>query len=93
MFSQPDLKKLNSNLSIDQLKNIKYKNFDVGYAILSSVVSIYRDPYLTVQKYFDLFQHYYQYSIQLYEFFIGSLKVIRPDIVIILMGDLPTLEH
>lgn len=77
---------LNLELAIDEFKQLKHHNFDVGYAVLSSVVSIYRDAYPTLQKYAGDFQDFYASSIQLYDFFITSLQQEQPDLVLIFNG-------
>ncbi len=71
---------------IDTFKEIFYENFEVGYATLSSVVSVTRDPYLDPAKYDDLFTHFYSKSIELFEFFQLRLKQLKPDIVIVFNG-------
>lgn len=72
--------------SITDLKQLYYLNYDVGYAILSSIITIFRNPHLKIsehKKYFDDFLHL---SISLYDFFLESLKKEKPDLVVIFNG-------
>ncbi|MCZ8144135.1 hypothetical protein [Flavobacterium sp.] len=77
---------LDLDLSIEEFKKMCHHNFDVGYAVLSSVVSIYRDAYPTLRKYASDFQDFYANSIQLYDFFIQSFSKEQPDLVVIFNG-------
>lgn len=72
--------------SIEDLKKLKHKNFEVGYAALSSIVSRVRNPYLTYNDYKEDFDTLIQKSIEVYEFFIEKLQQQKPDLVIIFNG-------
>jgi hypothetical protein len=56
--------------NIDELKAFKYDEFDVGYAVLSSIISETRDPYLDVLGYSRKIEQKIIKSIELYRFFI-----------------------
>ena len=72
--------------SIDELKNQKYKNFEVGYAVLSSIVSSERNPYITYHDYKTQFDDLIRRSINAYEYFISKLELDKPDAVIVFNG-------
>jgi hypothetical protein len=78
--------KLDPNISIENLKKLKHHNFEVGYAILSSIVSILRDPYISVEKYYEFFNFLYGKSISLYDFFIRNMMIKKPDLVLVFNG-------
>ncbi len=65
--------KLNSKIdqldlsSIENLKNCQIESFDIGMAVMSSVVSIYRDPTPNLQVYKDLIEKQWTSSIWVYE--------------------------
>jgi hypothetical protein len=56
--------------SIDDLKIFKYDGFDVGYAVLSSIISENRDPYLDVDLFSDQIVQSISRSIELYKYFV-----------------------
>jgi hypothetical protein len=76
----------NPDSTVDEIKKLTYKNFDIGYAALSTIVSRYRDPYLTVRKYLADFEETISTGIALYNFFVKSLAETKPDLVFIFNG-------
>jgi hypothetical protein len=77
---------LPNDIDIDKIKNLKYKNFDFGYAALSSIISRTRDPFLDIQSSKLIFNKYINNSISLYDFFIESLSNEKPSLVFIFNG-------
>lgn len=77
---------LHKGMSAEQLKETRYKSFDIGYAILSSLVSITRDPYLTVDAYYGDALKIAGISAALHDFFLDSLTQESPDLVFIFNG-------
>jgi hypothetical protein len=73
-------------ISIEDVKKLHYKNFDVGYAALSSIVSRVRNPYITYDDYKTEFDNLIQKSIGTYNFFLSKLEHLKPDAVIIFNG-------
>ncbi|WP_375585602.1 hypothetical protein [Cyclobacterium xiamenense] len=73
-------------ISVDEFKSTHYKNFDVGYAVLSTIVSRYRDPYITIGKYRSEIEVLVKNAIGLYEFFVEQLTLIQPDLVVLFNG-------
>jgi hypothetical protein len=74
------------DLTVPEFLNLKYKNFDVGYAVLSSVIHIYRDPYINIKKHYHYIKHLIETSIGLYEFFINDLQTRKIDHVFLFNG-------
>jgi hypothetical protein len=78
--------KLGPLKSLDNVKNIYHKNFDVGFAAVSSIVSFYRNPYLDLKPIEKKIEELIFNGIGLYEFFIESLKNEKPNLVFIFNG-------
>jgi hypothetical protein len=81
-----DFNLINKIMSIDEIKVVKYKEFDVGMAVISSLVTMKRDAYLSVGDNFVIFQKLINNAASLYDFFETQMKSIKPDIVYIFNG-------
>jgi hypothetical protein len=77
---------ISPEISVAEFIKLNYKSFDVGYAVLSSMIHKIKDPYLEIRNNFDEFQSLVNSSIGLYEFFLESLIKEKIDIVIIFNG-------
>ena len=83
--------KLNSfdYTTIDDIKKIKYKNVDVGFAALSTYISFTRNNNPCID---EIFKTYFQHIISLTCFLTDSLELlidnIKPDIVCLFNGRL-----
>lgn len=74
------------DVTVGEFKSIHYKSFDVGYAVLSTIVSRYKDPYITIDKYRREIEILAKNAIGAYEFFLKQLTHIQPDLVVLFNG-------
>jgi hypothetical protein len=72
--------------SVESLKEYYHKNYDIGMATLSSIISELRDPYIKISDYQNWFEKYISNGIALYDYFLESLKEVNPDFVFIFNG-------
>ncbi len=72
--------------SIDEFKKLKIKNFDVGYAVLSSLISIYENPNIVLQDYEETICKMYQEAVKMYFYTIMQIKKYRFDYIYIFNG-------
>jgi hypothetical protein len=84
-LSKRDFKRRIPN-SINEFKSLYYLNYDIGISILSSLISIFRDSNISFARYFTILNEMFETGIELYEFFIKSLKEEKPDLVFIFNG-------
>jgi hypothetical protein len=76
------------NMTLDEVKAIQHKNFDVGMAVVSSVVSRKRDAHLNVSQHATLLNTLINNGISLYEYFLQKLETLNPNLVYIFNGRL-----
>lgn len=55
--------------TIDELKSFKYKNVDIGMGVLSTLISILREPVIEFEKYKNYFEESIRDSIQMIDSF------------------------
>lgn len=83
-----------ANLDFDDvntLKNIKYKNYDVGYAVMSTYVSSTLNFDARVNIKFNQFiKQLFHDSITLYNAYEKAIKSVKPDKILIYNGRLHT---
>lgn len=75
--------------SFDNLEGfIKHKvnNFDIGYAVTSSVISIVRDPHPNWELYKEVFAIHYQESLLVYFTLLSYIEQYNPDLIYIFNG-------
>lgn len=70
----------------EELKNIYYQNFDVGYAIASTLISMYRNSDFDVSSKIKLISDYYISTVSLYLSVLDDIKIRKPDRVYIFNG-------
>lgn len=85
-FIKPILQEVHLLQNIEDLKKMYYKNFDIGYGALSSLVSRVRNPYITFDEYKEEFIQLLNNAASIYEYFLSQLVQNKPDIVIIFNG-------
>ena len=69
--------------TVEDLKNIYYKNFDIGYAIASSLISICRESDINIEMHADTVDAYYSSSLKVYLSTIEYIEKYKPDVVYI----------
>ncbi|MCD6019438.1 MAG: hypothetical protein K0S53_2559 [Bacteroidetes bacterium] len=84
----PDFTDLNNCKNIAELKKIKFRNFDVGMAIASSLISEFREPDLDVIKHKELIRKFFIGTIRTYLTALDHIKKHKPSIVYIFNGRL-----
>ncbi len=72
--------------SVEQLKNLKLGQFDIGYAVLSSLVSNLREPRPNLQQYSELINRFYDSANHVYSAMLRYLDRHRPDKVYVFNG-------
>lgn len=87
-FEKKNYASFRASMSIDEVKEIRHQNYDVGMAAISSVVSRVRDAYLSIPDHARVLEPLINNAIGLYEFFIQQLRDIRPERVYIFNGRL-----
>ncbi len=85
-FEKKDFGYINKEMTLDQLKQVYHKNFDVGMAVISSLVSRKRDAYLSVKENYSLFNYMINTASGLYDFFKRKIDEEKPDIVYVFNG-------
>lgn len=86
-----EIEKLHLNFtSLSDLKEYKIDNFDIGYGILSSIISKYKDPYPDLNKYRKLINKYILSSFQVYRSIQNHLVDTKYDIVYLYNGRFST---
>ena len=73
-------------ISINELKKLKIKNFDIGYAILSSLISIHENPNIVPIDYEENIYKMYNEAIKLYFYTISQIKKNNFDCIYIFNG-------
>jgi hypothetical protein len=63
----------------EDLKKIYFKNFDVGYAIASTMISMLRNPDFDVLGNLNLIKEYYKSTVALYLSTIDYINKFKPD--------------
>ena len=72
--------------NVEQLKQHCIDDFDIGYAVLSSLVSFCRDPEPDLSAHRDLIVRLYQSAIAAYQFTLQYLENNSPDRVYVFNG-------
>ncbi|MES2431375.1 MAG: hypothetical protein V4556_10580 [Bacteroidota bacterium] len=72
--------------SIEELKKITHDNFDAGYAALSSVVSLLREPAPDLKLHEEKFENFLYSSLAIYLSALEYFKEIKPDVVYVFNG-------
>jgi hypothetical protein len=72
--------------TISELKQIKVDGFDVGYAVLSSILSETRDPYYDIVDNMQVVTERLRNAINMYYYFCKEFQLILPDLVYIFNG-------
>jgi hypothetical protein len=76
---------------IDDLKHLGYAGyFDLGWGVLSSVISVTRNSTVTLQDHFGLFRRYCAAGILTYELACRLIEEYRPDQVLLFNGRFAT---
>ena len=72
--------------SLLELMSYKYKNFNVGYGVASSLISNTRNSEPNLDQLADQVKLMLSSSIKVYEFTLSLIEKIKPDIVYVLNG-------
>ena len=72
--------------NLEQLKQHRIENFDIGYAVLSSLVSFCRDPEPDLQTHRDLIVRTYQSALATYQHTLRYIERKSPDLVYVFNG-------
>jgi len=72
--------------NIEELKKLKYDNFDIGFAIASSLISLFRDPELSVKDNHKLIKQLLENAKNNYTYFQNLIQKINPDLIYIFNG-------
>ena len=72
--------------SVADLANYRIENFDIGYAALSSLISICRDPEPELDRFQELLKRFLLSSWQTYKITRGYLEAEQPDRVYVFNG-------
>jgi hypothetical protein len=65
--------------SIEEVQQVQYKNFDVGYAATASLISIFRDSKPDVKKYAEEIVNLMISSLEVYESTLKYIARYKPD--------------
>jgi hypothetical protein len=71
---------------LDQLRQLQYENFDIGYACLSSLVSAVREPLPDLNRHASLLRQLLWDSWRVYRATRQRLQAVRPDQVYVFNG-------
>jgi hypothetical protein len=77
---------VNKIMTIDEIKELRYKNFDVGYGVVSSLISVFKESNLSVADNLKLINDMFDNSIGLYIWFLKFLAKEKPDIMYVFNG-------
>ena len=66
---------------LKKFKETKIDNFDIGYAVSSSVISELRDPSPDIQKNLQLFRNYFYTSLAIYYSVNEHIRKYNPDVI------------
>lgn len=88
------VKKYNFNLpeqlidckNVEDLKKVYFENFDVGYAIASTIITLSRNPEFNIASNFHSIKEYYQSAVNLYLSTVDYIKKYKPDVVYLFNG-------
>lgn len=72
--------------NIHDLKNYRYKEFNVGFGVASSLISLTRDHGCNMEQYKSVIDSLIDTSVHTYETFKNYLEKIKPDLVYIFNG-------
>lgn len=73
-----------SNLKI--FKELKIDNFDIGYAVSSSIISELRDPVPDITSHLGLFKKYFYSSLAIYFAALEQIEKFKPDAIYVFNG-------
>lgn len=62
-------------------KLVKIENFDIGYAVSSSIISELRDPEPQISNNLAMFQNYFYSSLAIYYATQESIRSLKPDLI------------
>lgn len=86
----PKYNKNNYNIpkysNIDELKNIEYKNSDVGLAVASSLITSLRDNQFDIKEYESIINDSIATAMMVHDGCEEILKMVKPDEVVIFNG-------
>lgn len=71
---------------LKKFKEFKIDNFDIGYAVSSSIISELRDPSPDIQKNIELFRNYFYTSLAIYYDALENINKYRPDVIFAFNG-------
>ncbi len=69
-----------------ELSELMYDNFDVGYGVLSSLVSVTKDPEPILDQHRDLMAQFYEAAIHVYKSTIDTIQHEQPDRIYVFNG-------
>ena len=72
--------------SVEAIQDFRINDFDIGYAALSSLVSIIRDPEPDLEKHNPLLQRFLRTALQAYEFTCDYIAREKPDRIYVFNG-------
>jgi hypothetical protein len=78
--------------TVSEIKTYTIDNFDIGGGILSSLVSMTRDPYTNIEKYRDVVSNLIESSLQVYFSVINHINEQRPDRIYLYNGRFTTMR-
>jgi hypothetical protein len=79
--------KWNAN-TIDELKEIKYQNFDVGYAVASSLISLLSNPNPILSEHQDKINLMMHSALEMYHSILNQLQKHKVDVLYVFNGRL-----
>ncbi|SHG27138.1 hypothetical protein SAMN05444396_10726 [Flavobacterium segetis] len=86
-----DVKDLNFIFnSIEELKKIKYKDVNIGLGVASSIISLYRDHFVDVEKYKNEIYREIIAAISVIDTLEESFSIIKPDLIYVFNGRMST---
>ncbi len=74
--------------SIEDLKAIHYQNYDIGYSVASSIISLLFNPNPDLEKNAGLVNQFFKSSLEVYFSIITHLKQHKPDVIYVFNGRL-----
>ncbi|MCZ2128632.1 MAG: hypothetical protein LC109_00005, partial [Bacteroidia bacterium] len=74
--------------NIEELKTIDFKNFDIGYAVASSLISLLSNPNPSIKENRVLIDRMMHTALEVYFSVINQLKKRQPDVLYIFNGRL-----
>ena len=85
-FEKRDFKYFDAKTDLKSFLKIKHKEFDLGLAVASSLISRKRDSNISIEENFEYFKSITNNAASLYDFFIAELEKIKPEKVYIFNG-------